>query len=567
MLNGGTATLASGIDLTGIGAFQIKNWGYNYLQSRFSKGRLFSQFFLNMTNSGSDLATPAEGTFGLRTGDPVVDQSRTMAAQFQYGFDLGSRQSFTYGVDWQRLEPRTDSTIFGVNEDDDIISEIGGYVHSETSLGDRLDLVTAIRLDNHSRLDDPNISPRAALVFKPAGDQSFRLTYNRAFGTPTTTNLFLDIEAAKLPPPLDGFYSIRARGVPAGGFSFTKECQGGYCMRSPIEPGARLPAHGEITEDFWHALLDELVKVPDFQAFAPLVPALLSPGAVPGDPALVTMLRRLNPDAGEFPEDDGPMPVGPLKPTVHTTFEAGYKGLLGNRVSLSADVYRANIQDFVGPLRIETPNVFLEPQAIGTYVLQRLTPLIQAGVITEETARLVGGILAQIPLGTVVPDQVEDHNLMVTYRNFGEVDYWGADLAAEILVSDRLSINFGYSMVSADCFFGDNQDGKCLGPLDIALNAPKGKGSVGFTFDDRAAGLSLQGRLRVTGEFPMNSGVYRGTVEAYQVFDASVGYRLPFQPGTRVQLSASNLLNNMHREFVGAPEMGRLLVLRVRHDF
>lgn len=568
VVNGGTSTLAGGVEMTGIGAFQVRNWGYNYLQSRFSKGRLFGQFFLNMTNSGSEAGTPAgEGTFGLRTGQAVVDQSRMMAAQFQYGFELGSRQSFTYGVDWQRTEPRTGGTINGGNEDDDMISEIGGYVHSETSLGDKLDLVTAVRIDNHSRLEDPNISPRAALVFKPAEHQNFRLTYNRAFATPSTNNLFLDITAARLTPPLDGFYAVQARGVPGTGFTFSKECQGGYCMRTPVLPG-RLPAHGEISDTLWHALLEALKQIPDFADFAPLAGYLANPGAIDGDPALVTVLRRLDLDAGGYPSelDEGPNDVDPLESTIHTTFEAGYKGLLGNRVQLSADLYFAEIQNFVGPLRIETPNVFLNPEAIGTFVLQRLGPLIQAGVITVEIAQLVAATFAQIPLGTVVPDQVEDQHLMVTYRNFGQVDYWGADLAAQILVSDRLRISASYSMVSADCF-GDNEDSECLGPLDIALNAPKGKGSVGFTFDDRAMGLSLQARVRTTGKFPMNSGVYRGTVDAYSVVDASIGYRLPFQPGTRVSLTASNVAGNMHREFVGAPEVGRLLVARVHHEF
>ena len=564
VLNGGTSTLLGGVEMTGIGAFQVKNWGYNYLQSRFSKGRLFAQFFLNMTNSGSDADTePGKGTFGLRTGQAVVDQSRTMAAQFQYGFDLGSRQSFTYGVDWQRTEPRTGETINGSNEDDDIISEIGGYVHSETSLGDKLDLVTAVRIDNHSRLQDPNISPRAALVFKPAEGQNFRLTYNRAFGTPSTNNLFLDIEAAKLPPPID-FYAVQARGVPATGFTFARECAGGHmslCMRTPVAAG-ELPAFAPL---LWEALLDLAAAAdPRVGVVAPL---LRNPGAVGSDPELGTVLRRLDIDTRQFLlDDDGPTDVDPLESTIHTTYEAGYKGLLGNRVRLAADVYFANIQNFVGPLRIETPSVFLEPQSTGAFVLTRLTPLIQAGQITEADARALAALLAGVPLGTVVPDQVDNHNLIVTYRNFGEVDYWGADLAAAILVSDRLRINVNYSMQSDDCF-GENKDGECLGPSDIALNAPKAKGSVGFTFDDRAAGLSLQGRVRMTGEFPMNSGVYRGTVEAYQVVDASIGYRLPFQPGTHVSLTANNVLGNMHREFVGAPEVGRLLLLRVRHDF
>ena len=497
----------------------------------------------------------------------MVDQSSTMAAQFQYGFDLGSRQSFTYGVDWQRTEPQTGETINGSNEDHDIISEIGGYVHSETSLGDRVDLVAAVRIDNHSRLRDPNISPRAALVFTPAEEQNFRLTYNRAFATPTSSNLFLDITAARLPPPLDGFYSVQARGVPAGGFTFDRKCQGGLCMRSPLAPGAELPAHGEISDTLWHSLLAALAQIPQFAPFAPLAGFLRNPGAIPSDPALATVLGRLDLDSATFlPDPHGPSSVGQLESTIHTTYEAGYKGLLANRVSLAADVYFANIQNFVGPLRIETPNLFLEPRAIGTFVLQRLAPLIQAGVITEETARLVATTLAQVPLGTVVPDQIEDHNLMVTYRNFGEVDYWGADMAAQILVTDRLRIDANYSLLSDDCF-GDNEGGECLGPQDIALNAPKAKGSVGLTFDDRGAGLSLQGRVRWTGGFPMNSGVYRGTVEKYSVLDASVVYRLPFQPGTRVSLTANNVGDVMHREFVGAPEVGRLLLLRVHHEF
>ena len=65
----------------------------------------------------------------------------------------------------------------------------------------------------------------------------------------------------------------------------------------------------------------------------------------------------------------------------------------------------------------------------------------------------------------------------------------------------------------------------------------------------------------------MNSGVYIGDVEGYTVFDATLNYRLPFQPNTQVSLTADNILNNLHREFVGAPAVGRLLLLRVRHDF
>lgn len=576
VLNGGTSTTAGGVEMTGIGAFQVKNWGYNYLQSRFSKGRLFAQAFLNMTDSGSDAGTsPQEGTFGLRTGANVVDQSRTMALQFQYGFDLGSVQSFTYGVDWQRTEPRSGGTIFGRNEDDDLITEVGAYLHSETALGDKVDLVTAIRLDDHNRLTDANISPRAALVLKPTENQNFRFTFNRAFATPTSTNLFLDIVAARISlDPLPLTYNIRALGVPSGGFTFSAQCPRGhmgYCMRSPFLPGQSVPANAAA---LWAGLLELLPSIlpPDFAPFAGTLKSLLQdPGDLPGDPDIGTVFRRLDQAATDpsmaFPLDTSPAEsISDLTPTINNTFEVGYKGLLGTRLLLAADVYYSRVENFVGPLSVVTPNVFFDPESTTAFVMHRLRPLIQTGLVTLEQIRPIVEQVARLPLGTVVPDQVDSSDLLVTYRNFGEVDFFGFDLAAEILASDRVSISGSYSHQSDECF-DFNEDGNCTSSDDIALNAPSHKGSLGFVFDDQASGFTAQGRVRVTDGFPMNSGVYIGAVDGYSVIDASIGYRLPFQPNTHISLTANNVLDNLHREFVGAPEIGRLLLFRVRYDF
>jgi iron complex outermembrane receptor protein len=135
-----------------------------------------------------------------------------------------------------------------------------------------------------------------------------------------------------------------------------------------------------------------------------------------------------------------------------------------------------------------------------------------------------------------------------------------------VLASDKVRLNGSYSFVSEECF-DFNEDGNCQSAVDIALNAPTNKGSFGLAFDDQVSGFSAQGRVRFSGAFPMNSGVYVGDVDSFAVVDASVGYRLPFQPATRISLNATNLFNNEHREFVGAPEIGRLLLFRVQHDF
>lgn len=559
IFNAGLNNSVSSIELTGIGAGQSDNWKYSYLQGRYRNGRFFTQAFLNQSDAGD--------TYLLRTGQSIVDKSRMMAAQIQHGFELGDRQDFTYGIDLQRTEPRTEGTITGRNEDDDIINEVGAYLHSTTGLTDRIDLVAALRVDDHNRLEDLNFSPRVAIAFRPAPAQNFRVTFNRAFSTPTTNNLFLDLVAGRIPITGNIGYDVRTLGVPAGGFSFDDRCDGGVqglCMRTPFAQG-QLPANGL---PLWNALVSQLVP-------AQLQPALLNPGAAPGDPAIASLLRRFDQEGAAtgtpFVPDPGVENIGSIRSTITNTFEVGYKGIIGDRLLLSADLYSSRVNDFVGPLRVETPTVFYDPATVQAFVLARLGPLIQGGLVTQQQAAQIIQGLASVPLGTVAPDQLSTPDLILTYRNFGDVDFWGADLAAQFLASERLSLRGSYSFVSEDCFLfsgtGPAGEDVCSSALDIALNAPKNKGSVSARFDDIRSGFAAEGRVRFTAGFPMNSGVFVGRVEGHTVFDANVNYRIAPLPGAAVSLAATNLFGTKHRQFIGAPELGRLLLLRLTYDF
>lgn len=233
---------------------------------------------------------------------------------------------------------------------------------------------------------------------------------------------------------------------------------------------------------------------------------------------------------------------------------------------LAADVYFANVENFVSALAVESPNVFLDPASTGAFLQSRLGSLVQAGMVApDQIAELTAG-LAAVPLGVVTPDQFNVPDLIVTSRNFGSASYWGADFSAQYLVSDRVSLTAGYSFQNTDCFDFD-EDGHCPGRDDLALNAPSHKGSLGFAYTDRAAGFTFDGRWRLSDGFDMSSGVFSGRVDAYQVVDVTAGYQLPFQPNTRLDLTVYNALDNLHQEFVGAPELGRLALVRVRYDF
>ncbi|MDT8342145.1 MAG: TonB-dependent receptor [Longimicrobiales bacterium] len=558
ILNVGLNNLGTGIEMTGIGTGQAVDWRYTYAQARFRKDRFFAQAFVNQSDAGE--------TFLFRTGQRIEDESRMFVGQVQQGFSLGENLDFIAGLDLQRTDPRTNGTINGVNEDDDQIDEIGGYLHGETHLSDNLKLVTALRIDDHNRLEDLVFSPRAALVFEPAENQAFRLTYNRAFSTPSTNNLFLDIVAGNIPIGGGVGFDIRTRGVPESGFTFQNRCQGGVqdlCMYTPFAPQlGQLPANAL---PLWNNIMAAVLNQAGAGA---LLPALQNPGAAPGDPAVNSVLRRFNQEQLTFlPDADGPEAITRIEPTIYNTFEVGYKGILVDRLLLSADVYAQQIRDFVGPLRTETPSVFYDPGSVQAFVIQRLTDagLLGTAVSPEQAAAIIQA-MASIPVGTVAPDQVAGSDILLSYRNFGDVDLWGADLSFQVLATDRLSFTGTYSYVSEECFDFDG-DGECQGARDIALNAPQNKGSVGFRWSDVTRGVTFDGRARFTQGFAMNSGVFIGDVDGFTSVDANAMYRLPWAPGASVGLTVTNLFDDAHQEFIGAPQVGRLLLARIQYEF
>ena len=78
--------------------------------------------------------------------------------------------------------------------------------------------------------------------------------------------------------------------------------------------------------------------------------------------------------------------------------------------------------------------------------------------------------------------------------------------------------------------------------------------------------MNGQFRARHVGEFPANSAEYLGEVDAYTVFDLNLGYRLARIPGMSLQLDIQDVLNAGYRTFVGAPQLGRMALIRLRYE-
>jgi iron complex outermembrane receptor protein len=554
----------SDIELTGIGAAQAKDWTYSYVQGRLLYKNLFAQAFLNRSDAGQ--------SYILRTGVPVVDKSSLFVAQVQHDFTLANRQRFTYGLDILRTRPDTEETINGRNEDRDNINETGAFLQSETALGSKADFIAAFRIDDHNHIKEPVFSPRAALVYKPSQNHRWRVTYNRAFSTPSTNNLFLDILSASVPSPLPSPFprtliAVRAVGVPSEtGFTFRRDGDGRPMMRSQLAPGAGyVPS---TVNAVWPTLRQILI------AGSPRSLQALLNATLPmqlGAPVLGD-LRKLNTTTGGFDLVNNVNDVAPMKPTITNTLEAGYKGLIGNKLLFAADVYHTRVDDFIGPLIVETPNVFANPQQLAA-ALQPTGVAITNALITQgmppaqaqaQAASIVSGLVssaAKLPLGVISPNEIaNDTDVILTYRNFGSISLTGADLSFTYYAGRYWRFSGSYSYVSRNFFEKHKTQ-----PHDISLNAPKHKFGVGIHYNNFAKGWDTQFRLRYVDGFPVNSGVFIGDVRAYTVLDLDSGYDLGWQ--IKVSLTVQNLLDRRYQEFVGAPKIGRLLITRLTKSF
>jgi outer membrane receptor protein involved in Fe transport len=196
-----------GIMHTGIGPFDINNGTImSYGRVNFSrKGLRVSAFNQALNGDASNLLTrdplgrPIQFSFKTNTSDVDLTNVQTFA----------KRHVLTYGGNLRynkfdlSLAPGAENR-----------TEFGVYAQDEIFLSDHFRLSIGGRGDRFDYLDNFVFSPRAALLVKPVQNHTFRLSYNRAYRSPSVINNFLDISIAeplRLAPTL--VYPLPVRSV------------------------------------------------------------------------------------------------------------------------------------------------------------------------------------------------------------------------------------------------------------------------------------------------------------------------------------------------------------------
>ena len=616
----GMSRIGSALEYTGAnGTALAKNWTYQSIQQRARIGRLFGQVFLNLSDAGNEDANDLSGTYLLRSGQPIVDQSRSLAAQLQHGLSLGSRQDFVYGVDYISTNPRTGGTINGRNEDIDDVQEIGGYVQSTTRLTPKFDFIAALRVDRNDQVEGVQTSPRAAVLFKPSETQNFRVTYNRAFQTPANFTWFLDLIQIR---NVSGTpYNIRALGnPPKTGWSFNRTCDagtnGGLCMRSIFTPDSSAWTPASAATAYRGAIAANASLLAG--GLAPEIQAGLgvdaqTANAVAND--LVAFLASLTPGATQV-ETQMRMPapgspnlsaadvrdIGPIKASFNNTWEVGYKGIIGNRFRIAVDAWREKRGDVGNPAGLATPTVFFDSTSMKDFMQAALIPAITQKLMgapfnmpqqqAQATAQVFGprvaaGVangLKPLPLGIVSFDNplfASATDVFATYTTFDQtVTVSGVDIAMDFVANDNWTFSGTLSWVSEDVF----EDVVSSNNVPLMLNAPTNKVTAGTAYRSTSGTWGVDAQVRHANAYPVNSGVYATGVDfplpgaagtyRYDDIDAAtvvdVGFNWRFQPAANsllFSIRADNLFDTKYRTMPGTPELGMMIVTRLQYSF
>ena len=612
--------------LTGIGAAQTDNFSYAYGQIQLHAGSFYSQIYVNQNNGGNSFYYSPTTSPGARFD--IVDRTLLFNGQVQYNMNLfEGREDVLIGSDYKLTIPKTEGSIHGRNESRDRIEEIGLYVQSTTKLTDDVNLTLATRGDYNNLAENLQFSPRAGIVFKITPQHTFSVAANLAYSAPVLNPNFLDLRISNEAIANPFMLATQGRGA-YDGFTFDQFRENGTVtylipdigdLSQPDSPALfgqsipldQLPVHpvyeafaselsnALLTGQSLPAPLDRL-SATDRELFAQLINQLLP--FVRGNTQGVLGIPALNEQG--YREISGPTDIDPLKQTQTSSIEVGYKGTIGNQLVISADVYITQKKNFIGPLSLESPYVFMANLEDDLAALMRpslndfasadpnLAALLQSlDMDASEASAFLAGLAAnghdnllaysQTRVGVVQPDQQilpdgEGSNIagsLYTYRNFGNVRLWGTDIAVDYTPSERLRVQATMSYIS-DGTFDNTELQEEDSDLSVALNAPTFK--VGASAEYQFPfGLSLYASGRAVNDFTVISGPYMGQVEDYMVFDAGVGYDFGRQiSGLRVDMTAQNLLTfvngksvSTHREFIGSPEIGRIIMARILFTF
>ena len=183
--SGGVAG-TEGIMHTGIGPFDINQGStMGYAKVNFSQRALRASFFTNVLDGNASNLLTRDVSF-----QPIAFDFQTKTYDFEVNnvSAIGKRNVLSYGGNL-----RFNNFDLSLARDGDNRTEFGVYGQDEIFLSNHFRWIVGARIDRFDYVDDVVFSPRTTFMIKPNEQHAFRLSYNRAYRSPSVINNFLDV--------------------------------------------------------------------------------------------------------------------------------------------------------------------------------------------------------------------------------------------------------------------------------------------------------------------------------------------------------------------------------------
>ena len=143
--------------------------------------------------TGDEIMLPYDPSWEFAAIDEMIDED--WCGTQQYSIFVGAEDYSSTDRDGREWECKE-----GVDEPDEFLNvtseEYGMYFQTKTHpFGNKKwEIITAARFDFHTQLDeDIQFSPKFGIFYKPNDFHTYRITYGKAYNTPSAINLYTDL--------------------------------------------------------------------------------------------------------------------------------------------------------------------------------------------------------------------------------------------------------------------------------------------------------------------------------------------------------------------------------------
>ncbi|WP_149205966.1 TonB-dependent receptor [Flavobacterium johnsoniae] len=418
----------------------------------------------------------------LTQGAKFIDHSKLYHSDVNYNFkDIIDWAEIQVGGSWRKYVMDSQGTIFTDYDGPIEYKEYGAYAQLQKKfLDDRLKFTGSLRYDKSQNFDG-NVSPRISFVYSAGANKNhnFRLSYQTGFRNPTTQDQYIGLDLGPFaligsaPENLDRFQetvNVSAAGQAAG-------------QPATIGMSGQNAYHNAYT-------------VASVQAFA----------------------------ASSNPANLQVADIGLVKPEQVQAFEAGYRTVVQNDLSVDLNAYYNIYNDFMNTARVISPYY-------GTVGTDPSNPAVQ-----QTYQALAFGDRRVYQVYTNTTAQIS---------SFG----FGVGLSKKVYKDFEVGANYNYSQ------FNFNQEDD---PDFVAgFNTPKHriKASLGNAKVIKNLGFNVN--VRWNSEYLWESSFGDGMIPENTVLDAQINYAVPKLKSV-IKVGATNLFGKDYLQVIGAGMIGQM---------